>query len=114
MSASETIARARAAANRVGLEVLRGATERPATMAPALTERIEAACRSLACGYTRMPSGAGHDAQIMAQVTDAAMIFVPSRAGLSHNPAEDTDPRHIATGAQVLYLTLAGMVGAGS
>ena len=109
---SHAVAQSRAAANRVRLEVLRHATEPPATMAPALTGRIEAACRALGCGHLRMPSGAGHDAQILAQVTEAAMIFVPSRAGLSHNPAEDTDPRHIALGCKVLYLTLAGMLGA--
>ncbi|MEM7222436.1 MAG: M20 family metallo-hydrolase [Pseudomonadota bacterium] len=109
---AEAIARARADANRVALEIVRGATEHPAVMAPALTARIEAACQALGCGHTRMPSGAGHDAQILAQVTPAAMIFVPSRAGLSHNPAEATDPRHIALGARVLYLTLAGMLGA--
>ncbi|MGI9594695.1 MAG: M20/M25/M40 family metallo-hydrolase, partial [Acidimicrobiales bacterium] len=59
----------------------------------------------------RMPSGAGHDAQMMARVCPTAMVFTPSRAGLSHNPAEYTEPEHLEAGANVLLhtmLTLAG------
>ena len=57
-----------------------------------------------------MVSGAGHDAQIMAGICPAGMIFVPSIDGLSHNPAEMTRPDHLIAGAQVLLqaaLTLA-------
>jgi N-carbamoyl-L-amino-acid hydrolase len=50
----------------------------------------------------RMPSGAGHDAQMLARRCRTAMIFVPSRHGLSHNPAEHTDPADLAAGADVL------------
>lgn len=50
----------------------------------------------------RLPSGAGHDAQILASVTRAGMIFVPSHRGLSHNPAEHTDVEDIEAGANVL------------
>ncbi|MFN5060006.1 MAG: Zn-dependent hydrolase [Chloroflexota bacterium] len=50
----------------------------------------------------RMTSGAGHDAQMMARITPAAMIFVPSRDGISHNPAEFTTDADIIAGAQVL------------
>ena len=50
----------------------------------------------------RMPSGAGHDAQMLARVCPAAMIFVPSVEGISHNPREHTDPKHLVDGANVL------------
>ena len=49
-----------------------------------------------------MPSGAGHDAQMLARVCPAGMIFVPSVAGISHNPAEHTEPADLAAGAAVL------------
>jgi N-carbamoyl-L-amino-acid hydrolase len=49
-----------------------------------------------------MPSGAGHDAQMFAPNCPTAMVFVPSRGGLSHNIAEHTEPAHLAAGAQVL------------
>jgi N-carbamoyl-L-amino-acid hydrolase len=55
-------------------------------------------------GYTtrRMPSGAGHDAQMLARVCPTAMIFVPSANGLSHNLGEYTAPDDLARGANVL------------
>ncbi len=54
----------------------------------------------------RLPSGAGHDAQMLARVCPTGMIFVPSRGGISHNPAEHTDPDDLVAGAQVLAETL--------
>lgn len=52
--------------------------------------------------YQIMPSGAGHDSQVMAGLTDVGMIFVPSKRGISHSPLEDTDWQDLAIGAQVL------------
>ena len=49
-----------------------------------------------------MPSGAGHDAQMMARVCPTAMIFTKSQNGLSHNPAEYTAPEDLEAGANVL------------
>ena len=59
-------------------------------------------------GHTCRPmtSGAGHDAQMMARICPTAMIFVPSVKGISHNPAEHTEPAHLAAGADVLLHTL--------
>ncbi|MBZ0257849.1 M20/M25/M40 family metallo-hydrolase, partial [bacterium] len=51
--------------------------------------------------YLVMPSGAAHDAQIMAHITDVGMVFVPSRGGKSHSPAEWTHWEDIRTGANV-------------
>ena len=50
----------------------------------------------------RMPSGAGHDAQMLARVCPTGMVFVPSVNGLSHNPAEHTDAADIEAGTNVL------------
>ena len=49
-----------------------------------------------------MPSGAGHDAQMFAPNCPTAMIFVPSRNGISHNVAEFTEPKHLQAGTDVL------------
>ena len=59
---------------------------------------------ALARGNTvqRMPSGAGHDAQMIARMCPTAMIFVPSHKGLSHNVAEHTDEADLVAGADVL------------
>jgi N-carbamoyl-L-amino-acid hydrolase len=55
-------------------------------------------------GHTvmRLPSGAGHDAQMIARMCPTGMVFVPSRGGVSHNPAEFTEPDDLAAGCQVL------------
>lgn len=58
-----------------------------------------------------MTSGAGHDAQMMARICPTAMIFVPSVQGISHNPAEHTDPAHLAAGADVLLHTVLELTG---
>lgn len=67
-----------------------------------LADEIEASAKRLGFTYRRMTSGAGHDAQMMARVAPAAMIFVPSRGGVSHNPREHTDDDQLISGAQVL------------
>ena len=53
-----------------------------------------------------VPSGAGHDAQAMAAITEAGMIFVPSEGGISHSPREYTSPEDCANGANVLLHSL--------
>ncbi|MFN5718160.1 MAG: M20/M25/M40 family metallo-hydrolase, partial [Bradyrhizobium sp.] len=53
----------------------------------------------------RMPSGAGHDAQVLATLMPAAMLFVPSIGGLSHHWSENTDDADIVTGAEVFVDT---------
>lgn len=58
----------------------------------------------------RMTSGAGHDAQMLAQICPAAMIFVPSVRGISHNPAEHTEPEHLILGSKVLLNTIIALL----
>jgi len=63
---------------------------------------IETTARELGLSCRRLPSGAGHDAQMMARLCPATMIFVPSVGGLSHNVREYTEPEHLEAGASVL------------
>jgi N-carbamoyl-L-amino-acid hydrolase len=65
-----------------------------------LVERV-----AVAHGHTvmRMPSGAGHDAQMIARMCPAGMVFVPSIRGISHNPAESTSTADLAAGLAVLH-----------
>ncbi len=72
----------------------------------AIAERIENNAALLGLSCRRMTSGAGHDAQMMARLCPAAMIFVPSVGGVSHNPAEHTDSNDLRAGANVLLHTL--------
>ena len=65
-------------------------------------EIVERHCLSTGKRVRRLPSGAGHDAQMLARVCPSAMIFVPSQKGISHNPAEHTDEEDLVTGANVL------------
>jgi N-carbamoyl-L-amino-acid hydrolase len=78
----------------------------PAPTDERLRKIVEEAAASLGLSHRRMPSGAGHDAQEMARVAPIAMIFVPSRGGISHAPDEFTEPADIANGADVLLRTL--------
>jgi len=60
----------------------------------------------------RIPSGAGHDAQMLARVCPAGMVFVPSAGGISHNPSEHTDDVELEAGANVLLQVVLDLAGA--
>ena len=71
-------------------------------MAPSFQAAMEAAAEAHAPSkHTRMPSGAGHDAQVFANHMPSAMMFVPSIGGISHHWSENTSDADIALGAQV-------------
>ncbi len=77
-------------------------TGAPAMMNSGFQDAIEAASKALADGRSiRIPSGAGHDAQMLATIMPAGMLFVPSIGGISHHWTENTTDADIATGAQV-------------
>jgi len=78
----------------------------PVTFDPDTVLLVEKTAERLGYSVHRLPSGAGHDAQMMARVCPAAMVFTPSRGGISHNPAEHTDPEHLEAGANVLLQVL--------
>jgi N-carbamoyl-L-amino-acid hydrolase len=75
---------------------------RPAVCDERVKQVIEASARGLGLSTTHLPSGAGHDAQHMARLCPAGMIFVPSVGGISHAPKEFTRPQDIVNGANVL------------
>lgn len=81
----------------------------PVVFDPAIVARVEQAAARRGLPARRMTSGAGHDAQMMARLCPAAMIFVPSIGGISHNPGEATDPEDLAAGAAVLLDTVASL-----
>jgi beta-ureidopropionase / N-carbamoyl-L-amino-acid hydrolase len=90
------------AQGRCSVAVERIRTGAPAMMHTAFQQAIEAASVAFAGGKSiRMPSGAGHDAQILATIMPAGMLFVPSIGGISHHWSENTDDADIVTGAQV-------------
>ena len=74
----------------------------PVDCDPALVEMVDAAAAASGVRYRRMESGAAHDAQIIAKVSPVAMIFVPSKDGKSHSPAEWTAWDDIEAGAKVM------------
>lgn len=63
---------------------------------------VEETARRFSNSVQRMPSGAGHDAQMLARVCPSGMVFVPSVKGISHNPAEFTSIEDLHAGADVL------------
>lgn len=91
-----------AAAERVEVEAKVLARFEPVIFEAGLVDRVERHARALSLSTRRMPSGAGHDAQMMQRICPTAMIFVPSVAGLSHNVKEHTEAADLAAGAQVL------------
>ena len=98
---------ARAAADEgVAVASRRLARFEPVSFDPRVVDLVEGVASSLGHTVRRMPSGAGHDAQMIARLAPAGMIFVPSVGGISHNPAELTLPEHLQAGADVLLHTM--------
>ena len=115
----ETTQRIRQAANRfrevcdglcqrwdVSIDIEEIGLHAPAPMDEGLREVIRDSARKLGLDVASLPSGAGHDAQSMAEITRAGMIFVPSVEGVSHSPREYTPPEDCANGANVLLQSL--------
>ena len=90
----------------VSIEIEEIGLAAPAPMNDDIRGVIRESARKLGLSLSSMPSGAGHDAQSMAEITKAGMIFVPSVDGVSHSPREYTAPEDCANGANVLLQTL--------
>ena len=91
-----------ATASRCNVDVKRLRTGKPAMMDEPFQHAIEEAASIWAGGKSvRMPSGAGHDAQVLATIMPAGMLFVPSIGGISHHWTENTDDADIVRGAEV-------------
>ncbi len=83
----------------------------PVTFDDRVVDTVADVARRLGHTVKHMPSGAGHDAQMLARVCPTGMVFVPSRDGVSHNPAEHTDPADLVAGADVLLQTMLSLDG---
>ena len=99
----------RAGPCKVSVEVIRQST--PAVMHESFQRALDEAAAHHAPGlWIRMPSGAGHDAQHIARVMPAAMMFVPSIGGISHHWSENTSDDDIVLGARVFTDAIASVL----
>jgi allantoate deiminase len=83
----------------------------PVPCATEIVAAIEAAAAEAGIAVTRLPSGAVHDASNLARLCPVGMIFVRSRDGVSHSPAEYSSPEDLAAGAQLLMGALRNLAG---
>jgi N-carbamoyl-L-amino-acid hydrolase len=97
-----SVAAAIARTDGVEIDINRFESTQSCPIQPGMQELVAAASERAGLSHRRLPSGAGHDAQSMAGITDAAMVFVPSVEGISHAPGEYSTPEDCANGAQVL------------
>ncbi|RHW40367.1 Zn-dependent hydrolase [Neobacillus notoginsengisoli] len=75
----------------------------PKAMNQEIISLFKEKCSELNLPYCSINSGAGHDAMVMSEVTDVAMLFIPSKNGLSHCPEEWSDAKEIANATAILY-----------
>jgi N-carbamoyl-L-amino-acid hydrolase len=105
----ELIADANAGPCRVSLIEI-GATT-PSAMDARFQDAFEKAAAARSPGrFQRMPSGAGHDAQILAGIMPSGMLFVPSIGGISHHYAENTSDDDLVLGCQVFVDAAAALL----
>ncbi len=83
----------------------------PAPCSKLVREAARAACKELGYEAFELASGAGHDGMHLTELCPIGMIFVRSKSGISHNPAEYSSKEDCAAGAAVLYRTLLGLAG---
>ena len=95
-----------AAMTRCSVELVETFQAMPGLFAQPVIAAVEQAAQREQLGHLRLASGAFHDAQFVSKVAPSGMIFVPSRKGISHNPAEYTSPAQLAAGTRVLTRAL--------
>ena len=83
----------------------------PVDFDPQMVEAINLAASNVGLTSKRMISGASHDAQLMASVCPTAMIFIPSKDGISHDIREFSSPEDCVNGANVLLQAVMNLVG---
>jgi N-carbamoyl-L-amino-acid hydrolase len=88
------------------LEIDAGGRHAPALMDERLMRAIETSADALGLSHMRQPSFAGHDGQSLNKIAPTAMLFVPSKDGVSHSPYEYTAPQDVKNGANVLLNTI--------
>jgi allantoate deiminase len=105
----ETVKRV-AAEEELGVEVSVTHRKPPVALDQGLQDALAAAAEEEGASYRPMASGAGHDAMVLAHHVPAAMLFVPSRGGISHSPDEYTPPEQCELGARVLTRVVRSLV----
>lgn len=95
----------------IGISIREINADPPQQSDPRIKSAIENACDRMALSRMRLVSRAYHDALFMARIAPMGMIFVPSRAGISHRPDEYTSSAQMAQGAAVLAGVLAELAG---
>lgn len=100
-----------AARRGLGFDLRRHIDVPTSPMDEALQDAFARSVASLGLDVRRLPSGAGHDAMAMARSVPSAMLFVRSRAGISHNPAEWSSPADLGRGVEALVRTIADLAG---
>ena len=111
MTAAELVRRARAICDRrnIELKVTLLGDASPVVLPSWVRDVLAAAAVEARVPYRSLTSGASHDAQMINHIMPTGMVFVPSKAGLSHVPSEWTDANDIFIGTQVLLEGLFGM-----
>ena len=84
----------------------------PCVFPKRIVDAIEGAAQAQGIGHMRLPSGAFHDANFIADLAPTGMIFVPCEKGISHSPAENARPEDLAAGTRVLAAALVELAGA--
>jgi allantoate deiminase len=100
-----------ASARQLAMDIRPTSTSEPVALSATIQDVLEHVCAGRGFSHMRMPSGAVHDAQVMAPLVDTGMIFIPSRGGRSHCPEEYSEPAQVEQGANVLLdavMVLAG------
>jgi N-carbamoyl-L-amino-acid hydrolase len=105
LEAMETALR-QAVAGQTDSRIERIWAKKPVAFDPACIDAVRQAAADCGLSCRDIASGAGHDAAHLATLAPTAMIFIPSRDGLSHNEREYSSPRQCADGAEVLLRTL--------
>jgi N-carbamoyl-L-amino-acid hydrolase len=103
----ESSAKKLSSESEIGLEIKHiEVASKPALADPMIREVIDTQAKKLGLTTKSLPSGAGHDAQEMARIAPMGMIFIPSKDGISHAPAEFSSKEDITNGANVLLQTI--------
>jgi allantoate deiminase len=103
--------RALANARRLAMDIRSTSASEPVALSPTIQGVLEHTCVGRGFSHMRMPSGAVHDAQVMAPLVDTGMIFIPSRGGRSHCPEEYSEPAQVERGANVLLDAVMALAG---
>jgi len=101
-----------AAVRNAGVEVRETFHALPVTFDAMVVDALERAAGAVGVRHIRLPSGAFHDAQFVVPICPTGMIFVPSRDGVSHNPAEYSTSAQLAAGTRVLTQALLDLASA--